>query len=184
VGREGPPRVDAPEPGWEAPSSFSQRPARTLRGHGLSLAGTRPGSLSLLTLARLRLVDALYGPELETEADEVRNRDRERLRKSFPGADPPERRPNIGRWRSSTNFNSDIPARRRARRPVSAPVTSKITSCRSPAADPTRCRIRNGRRPPRREPRTGEGREAATAEGVEASGRQSNSARWSRIRRR
>jgi hypothetical protein len=33
----------------------------------------------LLPLAQLRLVDALYGPEPETPADEARNRDR-----SFP----------------------------------------------------------------------------------------------------
>jgi hypothetical protein len=42
----------------------------------------------LLTLARLRWVDALYGPEPETEADKARNPEQAPLRKSFPGADP------------------------------------------------------------------------------------------------
>ena len=46
-------------------------------------------------------------------------------------------------------------ARRRGARLVHVPATSKITSSRSPAADPTRSRTCNGRRPPTRRPRTG-----------------------------
>jgi hypothetical protein len=38
----------------------------------------------LLTLARLRILDALAGPEPETPADQWRERDRERLKKAFP----------------------------------------------------------------------------------------------------
>jgi hypothetical protein len=54
----------------------------------------------LLTLARLRILDALAGPEPEADADRQRYRDRERLRAAFPkineerggiveGSDPP-----------------------------------------------------------------------------------------------
>jgi hypothetical protein len=37
-----------------------------------------------LTLARLRILDALAGPEPETPADQKRERDRERIEKAFP----------------------------------------------------------------------------------------------------
>ena len=54
----------------------------------------------LRTLAKLRILDAVCGPEPETDADRQRNRDRERLRAAFPkinedlggiveGSDPP-----------------------------------------------------------------------------------------------
>jgi hypothetical protein len=45
----------------------------------------------LLTLARLRILEALAGPEPETPADQQRERDRERISRAFPqlgGADP------------------------------------------------------------------------------------------------
>jgi hypothetical protein len=38
----------------------------------------------LVTLARLRILDALAGPLPETPADRQRYRDRERLRRAFP----------------------------------------------------------------------------------------------------
>jgi hypothetical protein len=37
------------------------------------------------TLARLRILDALTGPEPETPANKQRERDRDRLRKAFSG---------------------------------------------------------------------------------------------------
>jgi len=37
-----------------------------------------------LTLARLRILDALAGPEPETPADQQRERDQERLERAFP----------------------------------------------------------------------------------------------------
>jgi hypothetical protein len=42
----------------------------------------------LLTLAWLRILDALAGPEPETLADRKRERDRERLREASPRALP------------------------------------------------------------------------------------------------
>jgi hypothetical protein len=38
----------------------------------------------VVTLARLRIVDALAGPEPETRADQQRERDRERIEGAFP----------------------------------------------------------------------------------------------------
>jgi hypothetical protein len=38
----------------------------------------------LLTLARLRILDAVCGPETETPADQQRERDRERIARAFP----------------------------------------------------------------------------------------------------
>jgi hypothetical protein len=40
-----------------------------------------------LTLARLRILDALAGPEPETPADQQRHRDREQLESAFPWLD-------------------------------------------------------------------------------------------------
>jgi hypothetical protein len=40
-----------------------------------------------LTLARLRIVDALSGPELVTPADQQREHDRERIARAFPKPD-------------------------------------------------------------------------------------------------
>ena len=42
----------------------------------------------LLTLARLRILDALPGPELETPADRRRQRDHERIERAFPEIEP------------------------------------------------------------------------------------------------
>jgi hypothetical protein len=42
----------------------------------------------LLTLVRLRILDALAGPEPETPADRQRKRDRERIEKAFPTIEP------------------------------------------------------------------------------------------------
>ena len=42
----------------------------------------------LLTLAWLRLLDALAGPLPETPADRQRDRDQERLRRTFPEIEP------------------------------------------------------------------------------------------------
>ena len=39
-----------------------------------------------VTLTRLRVLDALCGPEPETGADQQRMRDREQLEKALPGA--------------------------------------------------------------------------------------------------
>jgi hypothetical protein len=39
----------------------------------------------LWTLATLRILDALAGPEPETPADQQRARDRERIERVFPG---------------------------------------------------------------------------------------------------
>ena len=44
----------------------------------------------LLTLARLRILDAVAGPEPETPADQQRKRDRERLESAFPRLDGEE----------------------------------------------------------------------------------------------
>jgi hypothetical protein len=41
-----------------------------------------------VTLARLRMLDALAGPLPETPADEERQRDRERIKKAFPESEP------------------------------------------------------------------------------------------------
>ena len=41
----------------------------------------------LLTLVRLRILDALAGPEPETPADRRRDRDREQLKRAFPMLD-------------------------------------------------------------------------------------------------
>ena len=41
-----------------------------------------------LTLARLRILDALSGSELETPADLQRRHDRERIEKAFPKIEP------------------------------------------------------------------------------------------------
>jgi hypothetical protein len=38
----------------------------------------------LWTLATLRILDAIVGPEPETPADQQRTRDRERLERAFP----------------------------------------------------------------------------------------------------
>ena len=42
----------------------------------------------LLTLATLRILDALAGPLPETEADRQRKRDRERIERAFPAIEP------------------------------------------------------------------------------------------------
>jgi len=42
----------------------------------------------LPTLARLRVLDALAGPEPETAADKQRKRDRERMERVFPKIEP------------------------------------------------------------------------------------------------
>jgi hypothetical protein len=42
----------------------------------------------LVTLVRLRILDALAGPEPETPADLQRKRDRERIRRAFPEIEP------------------------------------------------------------------------------------------------
>jgi hypothetical protein len=42
----------------------------------------------LVTLLRLRILDALAGPLPETPADQQRARDRERLRRAFPEIEP------------------------------------------------------------------------------------------------
>ena len=42
----------------------------------------------VVTLARLRILDALAGPLPETPADRQRQRDRERLRRAFPEIEP------------------------------------------------------------------------------------------------
>ena len=42
----------------------------------------------VVTLARLRILDALAGPLPETPADRQRDRDRERLRRAFPEIKP------------------------------------------------------------------------------------------------
>ena len=42
----------------------------------------------VVTLARLRILDALAGPLPETPADRQRDRDRERLRRAFPDIKP------------------------------------------------------------------------------------------------
>jgi hypothetical protein len=42
----------------------------------------------LLTLARLRMLDALAGPLPETPADRQRQRDRATLRRAFPEIEP------------------------------------------------------------------------------------------------
>jgi hypothetical protein len=41
----------------------------------------------VITYARLRIFDWMYGPEPPTPADEQRERDRDRLRKAFPKVD-------------------------------------------------------------------------------------------------
>jgi hypothetical protein len=42
----------------------------------------------LATLATLRILDALAGPEPETPADQQRARDRERIKRAFPEIEP------------------------------------------------------------------------------------------------
>jgi len=42
----------------------------------------------LVTLALLRILDAVCGPEPETSADRQRQRDRERTRTAFPEIEP------------------------------------------------------------------------------------------------
>jgi hypothetical protein len=42
----------------------------------------------LLTVARLRTLDALAGPLPETPADQQRARDRERMKRAFPEIEP------------------------------------------------------------------------------------------------
>jgi hypothetical protein len=42
----------------------------------------------LWTLATLRILDALAGPEPETPADQQRARDRERIQRAFPAIEP------------------------------------------------------------------------------------------------
>jgi hypothetical protein len=42
----------------------------------------------LVTLARLRILDALAGPLPETPADQLRQRDRERIARAFPEIEP------------------------------------------------------------------------------------------------
>jgi hypothetical protein len=44
----------------------------------------------LVTLVRLRILDALAGPEAETPADQQRARDRERIERAFPRLDGEE----------------------------------------------------------------------------------------------
>jgi hypothetical protein len=47
----------------------------------------------LVTLVRLRIMDALTGPEPETPADQQRARDRERIERAFPAIEP--RKPSL-----------------------------------------------------------------------------------------
>jgi hypothetical protein len=42
----------------------------------------------LVTLVRLRILDALAGPEPETSADQQRKRNRERIERAFPEIEP------------------------------------------------------------------------------------------------
>jgi hypothetical protein len=42
----------------------------------------------VVTLARLRMLDALAGPLPETPADRQRKRDREQLKRAFPKIEP------------------------------------------------------------------------------------------------
>jgi hypothetical protein len=42
----------------------------------------------LLTLARLRILDMLAGPLPETPADRQRQRDHEKIERTFPGIEP------------------------------------------------------------------------------------------------
>jgi hypothetical protein len=42
----------------------------------------------LVTLARLRILDALAGPLPETRADRQREQDRERIKRAFPEVEP------------------------------------------------------------------------------------------------
>jgi hypothetical protein len=42
----------------------------------------------LVTLLRLRILDALAGPLPETPADQQRTRDRERMERAFPEIEP------------------------------------------------------------------------------------------------
>jgi hypothetical protein len=42
----------------------------------------------LVTLTRLRILDAIVGPEAETPADQQRARDRERIKRAFPAIEP------------------------------------------------------------------------------------------------
>jgi hypothetical protein len=42
----------------------------------------------LVTLVRLRILDALAGPEPETLADQQRKQDRERVKRAFPEIEP------------------------------------------------------------------------------------------------
>jgi hypothetical protein len=42
----------------------------------------------LWTLATLRILDAIVGPEPETTADQQRARDRERIERAFPAIEP------------------------------------------------------------------------------------------------
>ena len=42
----------------------------------------------LVTLARLRILDALAGPLPETGADQQRARDRDRIKRAFPEIEP------------------------------------------------------------------------------------------------
>jgi hypothetical protein len=51
----------------------------------------------LVTLARLRIVDAVAGPEPQTPADQQRERDREQLERAFPEIDCNERDAAISR---------------------------------------------------------------------------------------
>ena len=42
----------------------------------------------LLTLVRLRVLDAICGPEPKTPADQLRQREKERLEQAFPNIEP------------------------------------------------------------------------------------------------
>jgi hypothetical protein len=42
----------------------------------------------LVTLVRLRILDALAGPEPDTPADQQRAQDRERIKRAFPEIEP------------------------------------------------------------------------------------------------
>jgi hypothetical protein len=42
----------------------------------------------LLTLVRLRVLDAIVGPEPETQADQQRRKDREHIERAFPRVEP------------------------------------------------------------------------------------------------
>jgi hypothetical protein len=42
----------------------------------------------LLTLTRLRILDAMCDPEPETPADQLRQREKERLEQAFPNIEP------------------------------------------------------------------------------------------------